>query len=297
MDQPKERGRPEELTSLQKTALITLAGISGYSLPRIERLLIPFVDDVTIKVLHKRVVRLGLRGGDVVPSKVEAGTFVVHGIRARYGQKCGTLLLVMELRTGWLHGVLLPTVTAKDIVENICRMADKLMKVDKTQLPVLKILLATAVETNRARELRNEPPVTAATVNRKPLAALITDIKKELGKTKHDKADVAPQLIHTGHSQLPEVLKSPLQPSEKQPAKKNSYEKKQLNNAIEEFLTRYNQAARTPFRRAEESVNREDFTITPADRLVTALQKEWAKHPEWKQKKPVYPGANISPGE
>lgn len=294
--------RPPKTTPLLLAALQQLAAISGYGLPRIEKLLLPFTGGLSGTNWHKRVERFALDTGDLEPSMVEFGSFLVHGVRvsfdlngARQGTGSGMILFIMEQHTGWLRGRLLPRVGARDIGTGIYQMIDNIrqlyyrtekrpstrksvigqqpvggfLKQKYAEAPLLRITLATAPDIHTERTDEDQDTVITTIASSIPTDELIPAIRMKLEPWHRTiPIETKPALFA-----LDEIIPLPL-PESPEAIVTNRITMTHYNEQLKRLIKTYNHAPRDPCQAPGESVIMPEGVVTPAERMLTALEGE-----------------------
>ncbi len=239
--------RKKKLTELQCTVIETLIAISGYKNARIAELLQPFMgaDDVTIDLdtLHKRICRIQPDNYLGSKSTLIPGTYAVHGIRVHYGDKRDTLLIIVELNTGWIYAKLLPKVKTQDIIISLYDIFDQL-KLDSVKMPYHELVLMSYKQEYINRNgSAGKSAVAYATIMKKQPNQLAANIKRSLRSDYHKKIDIRFQIIED------KTVLQPVQLAE------NWNDKDKLISKIQELLDDYNYSKRVKFSRTKKIVS------------------------------------------
>jgi len=289
---------------ITRTAIKMMATICGYADKRIAELLLPVVKEEGLKLgtLQKRIERetekvnytdRAAAAKTFNQEMVPAGSYLIHQLGIKHNGKNEHLLIIVELRTGWLHATLMERIRPNVIKATLYRVINEIGQVHKTEipspkatipkyksmkLPFTQIALITFMKKIRPAKISGKKQVETDTVQESQIVeqATVIDInatnladaiKKNLKRydtnvaiTKHLlSAEPKDTIIVTG-----------------------DYSKKQLKEAISDIVKQYNY-----FDREQNKFPSTKVSITPNLRLFEFLLDKWQKNPHHKKKKPV----------
>ncbi len=229
---------------MQLCAVKSLTLLGGYSSARIAELLLPFMGEVNLGRLQKRIDRLQPqtfnKQRSVTPT---AGTYAIHGVKVIVGNKQeSTLFIILELHTGWLYVRLLPRIKQESLVAGLHQVFLE-MVIDRAKLAKREIVLLNY----------KVGKTETATVIRKPVETVMNELKAGLNKC-FAGVKFSKKQIDRLQDDEPLIIAGRMR-------------RKELNSHIEELLKQYNKQQRQTFPRTKDAV-------CPKERLYIALETQ-----------------------
>lgn len=263
--------RKKELSDLLYHAVNLLIPFCGYSDSRISELIHPFVGGVTLDALRNRIwrIRQQLRTVNNYSVSIVAGTYAVHGTKITYGDGVvDSLVVVVELQTGWVYAKALPRIDLKDVISAIYQIFTE-TEVDEAKLTKNQIVLLSY--RRGKKELAVKKGVLrkkVATVIRKPVDLLVSIIRDNL-KDWHKNIEFKIAMIDPPQVYEPVHIQGEWR------------DRKLLNEQIQEVLKIYNCQKRIEFPRTKDPA-------CPSDRLYNELKKKQIKSKKKPPSRPNY---------
>lgn len=267
-------GQRKTLTDLQVQAVKLLTGLSGFSNARVAETLLPAMGGIDLATLYMRIRRLqkqeGRRQNTPRAPASEPGTFALHGTTIAYAGRPYSLLIIMELHTGWLWARVLPhtRIDLQKIVEGLYEVLGE-TAIGDARLSLKEIILLCFETRNRTAIKKVVlvedalEPTWFPTIIRKPDEVLAKDLRAGL-KPWHKQVSISAAL-------LPEEFRKaePLElPGE-------GLSRAKLDRAVKKFVENYNNAERKTFPRTKEPV-------VPSERLYEALREKQINSKRWR---------------
>jgi len=188
-------GRKPKFNKLQQLAVNTLKAMTGYRNARIAELLLPFIDDQAgLDSIHKRIDRIQVNIPKCDEITHPLGTYAIHGLRFTCGEASGTLLIIIELTTGWVHAEILQKVRVEYISRSIYKMMAQLT-LDAINMPLNKLLIMSYEKEYKPKKVTHTAPTAnVATILTKRSDLLANAIRKQL-RAHHRNIDIGSHLI------------------------------------------------------------------------------------------------------
>lgn len=267
-------GQRKALTDLRVQGIKLLTGLCGFSNTMVAEMLLPVMGDIDLATLYKRIHRLQKQDGRCQNKPRfpinEPGTFALHGVPIDYAGRDYSLLIIMELRTGWLWagieryaGITIPKIVDA-LYEILGETAISNAKLSLKEIVLLCYETRTRTEIKKAALVDDTlDPTWFPTVIRKPDVVLVKGIR-ELLKPWHKHVAISAVLLPEEFRKA-EPLKIP----------GRGLSKGELNRSIKNFVRNYNNVSRIKFPRTEEPV-------APCERLYDALRKKQINGKRWR---------------